>query len=109
MPSWIQAVIDFFKKMLSDDSSVSSKRVVGFGSFLLLVAIHAVHLATKQAIQVDLIYADVAIIGACFGMNTLISLKGLGVKGSVASSIAEANSDKDTNQTAKEVVQGDNS
>ena len=75
MNQYIQTAVNFLKKLFSDSSEVSSKRVVGFLSFVLFAAMVIVHLITKQIIQGDLIIAVVTIISACFALNAAISMK----------------------------------
>ena len=93
--------------MLSDDSSVSSKRVVGFGSFLLFASMVITHLCTKQTIQGELIIATVAIISACFGLNAMLSYKALSTKSDVASDVVKSDAGAESNQTAKDIIQAD--
>lgn len=64
--------------MLSDGSDVSSKRVVGFFSFLLFVAVVIFHLITGTIVQNELVYLLVGLITACFGLNAWIDAKALG-------------------------------
>lgn len=73
-----KGIKSFFSSMLSDDSKVSSKRVVGFGTWLLLVGVVIVHLITKMIVQGELIYALEIIIIGCFGLNAMIDAKAFG-------------------------------
>lgn len=68
----------FFMSMLSDGSDVSSKRVVGFGTWLAFMAMIVVYLINYKVIQSELIYAVVGLITACFGLNAWIDAKAFG-------------------------------
>lgn len=68
----------FFRSMLSDGSDVSSKRVVGFGTWLLFAAMVIDYLITYKVIQSELIYAAVGLVTACFGLNAWVDTKAFG-------------------------------
>lgn len=104
MKKAIDTIIAFLKKLFSNSSDVGSKRVVGFGSFLLFAAMVIVHLCTKQTIQGELIIAVVAIISACFGLNAMISMKQLAAKSDVASDIVKSDATPQSNEAAKDVL-----
>lgn len=69
---------EFFSNMLSDDSKVSHKRVVGFSSFLMLVALAINHMITGKAIQGEILYVFAGIVGSAFGFSAWIDAKAFG-------------------------------
>ncbi len=68
----------FFKSMLSDGSDVSSKRVVGFGTWLAFIGMLVMYFINYKVIQSELIYAVVGLITACFGLNAWVDTKAFG-------------------------------
>lgn len=96
---------EFFKNLLSANGKVSSKRVVGFGSFLLFAAEVIVHLATHIAIQEEVLWATVALVAACFGLNTMIDIKAMSSKSQVASDIIKNDPNAENADMAQEVLQ----
>lgn len=77
MNKFTEMVLNFFKKMLSDHNSVSSKRVVGFGSFLLIIACTIVNLCGGTIVAQFIFLGLITLICACFGLNTYIQSKQL--------------------------------
>lgn len=63
----------FLKKLFSDDGEISSKRVVGFGAFLLVVEIVQFAIFGKN-VQEFIFFGLLSLIGACFGLNALIDI-----------------------------------
>lgn len=68
-------VLDFLKKMLSNSDEVSSKRVVGFLSFLLLALAWTVALFKGPLVPEFYWYGIVGLVVACFGLNAYLSGK----------------------------------
>lgn len=109
----------WFAKLYGDDSKISSKRVVGFNAFLLLIVIVIVQLCTGPVIVAGTVVAAgsvvpefmfwgiITLIASCFGLNTIESIKALQAKTDVATTIAKADSSEVTNDQAKDVIQGD--
>lgn len=64
--------------MLSEDSKVSHKRVVGFGSFLMLVALAINHMITGKAVQGEILYVFAGIVGSAFGFSAWIDARAFG-------------------------------
>ncbi len=69
---------EFFGSMLSEDSKVSHKRVVGFGSFLMLVALAINHMITGKAVQGEILYVFAGIVGSAFGFSAWIDARAFG-------------------------------
>lgn len=97
----------FFKKLYGNDSELSSKRVVGFNAFLLLASTVIVVMCGGPAVPQFMFYGIIVLISACFGLNTMESLKALSSKTDVANTIAQSDSSPKTNDQAKEVLQAD--
>lgn len=96
-----QNISGFFKNLFE---GAGSKRIVGFGCFLLLASQVIVNEASGHLIQEALIWANVGVIGACFGFNALIDMKAIGAKSQVASDIAKEQPDSETANDAKDVM-----
>ena len=77
---YVQIVLNFLKKLVSNDNSVSSKRVVGLLSFVLVAEIVNAVLWWNRSIPEFIFYGVIALIAACFGLNTMIGLKAMGSK-----------------------------
>lgn len=68
----INTVKHYIKCMLSDCPDVSSKRVVGFGAFLVMVVM-AILNVTKAAAPSDFVFNGFLILVlGCFGLNTAV-------------------------------------
>lgn len=65
----------FLKKLFSHDGEVSSKRVVGFGAFLLIVEAVQFELFMTRTMAEHIFYGLILLVGTCFGLNTLIDIK----------------------------------
>lgn len=98
-------VIPFLKNLLSNKSEVDPKYVVGLTCTLLWVIGWCYHLYSHFNVQSELIWANVGIIAACFGLDVVNSVKAMSAKSSVASDIAKSDSSKETNDAAKETLQ----
>ncbi len=94
---------EFFNSMLSDDSKVSSKRVVGFGTWLLFVSVVVVHLVTKMIIQGEILYAMEILIVGCFGLNALVDYKAFS-KNKAKDNFLKKETDSKDGQVIKETL-----
>lgn len=65
---------EFFKKLFSDNGEVSSKRVVGFLTFLLIAETVNAVLWWNRSIPEFIFYGLVILVAACFGLNTIIDV-----------------------------------
>ena len=98
----VQIVLNFLKKLVSNDESVSSKRVVGLLSFVLVVEIVNAVLWWHRSIPEFIFYGIIALITACFGLNAMIDLKSLGSKTINKDSSSEATEEtKDSSEDKK--------
>ena len=107
MDQFFTKISEFFKKMLSEDGGVSSKRVVGFGSFVLIAAAVIVNLCGGTIIATFIFEGLIILIMACFGMNTYLSGKALAAKSDVASDMVKSDSSKQSNDSAKDILTAD--
>lgn len=98
-----KGILDFLTSMLSDDSKVSSKRVVGFGTWLLFVAVVIVYLTNYLVIQSEILYAIVTIICGCFGLNAIIDAKAFG-KNKVKDNFLKTETETKDNEVVKKTV-----
>lgn len=65
--------ISFFKKMFRANGGVSSKRVVGFSSFILVVISWLVALLGGPLLPEYYYFGVIGIIIGCFGLNSAVS------------------------------------
>ena len=65
--------ISFFKKMFKANGGVSSKRVVGFSSFILIVLSWVVALLGGPLLPEYYYFGVIGIIIGCFGLNSAVS------------------------------------
>jgi hypothetical protein len=68
-------IIDYLKKMISDDPSVGSKRFVGLASFGLVTLSIVVALCGGTILPEFMFIGLLSLISACFAMNMAIALK----------------------------------
>lgn len=66
---------NFFKKLFAPDGEVSSKRVVGFGAFLLIAEAVQFALFGGKTIAEFMFYGLIGLIVSCFGLNAVIDMK----------------------------------
>jgi hypothetical protein len=105
MENFFKKVIEFLKSLLGDgDGNVSSKRVVGFGSFLLFIAFGIYHMITRFNVQGELVWATIALITGCFALNTAIDIKAITSKSDVASALAQNNTEDPAATKAQEII-----
>lgn len=97
-------LFNFIKGLFSPTSDVSSKRVVGFGSFMVLVVAVPVYYFFKIALPEFMWYGFIGLVIACFGLNTFISHAAIKGKAQVASDIAKENPDPPNQQIAMDVI-----
>lgn len=67
--------ISFFKKMFKANGGVSSKRVVGFSAFILVVAAWAVALFGGPLVPEYYYFGVILLITGCFALNSAVSAK----------------------------------
>lgn len=101
----VKYIIPFLKSFVSTETDTEPKYVVGGFCTLLFGIGWCYHLYSHINIQSELIWADVALIAACFGLDVVNSVKAMSVKSEVASDVAKSNSNKETNDSAKEIIQ----
>ena len=65
--------ISFFQKMFKSNGGVSSKRVVGFSSFILIVVSWMVALFGGPLLPEYYYFGVIGIIIGCFGLNSAVS------------------------------------
>lgn len=65
--------ISFFQKMFKSNGGVSSKRVVGFSSFILIGVSWAVALFGGPLLPEYYYFGVIGIIIGCFGLNSAVS------------------------------------
>lgn len=87
--------ISFLKKMLKANGGVSSKRVVGFGSFLLVVASWVVALAGGPLVPEYYYIGIIVLITGCFALNSAVSSKYLQVTKGVKEEQPKSNDSED--------------
>lgn len=100
----IQTIKNFFKGLFDATGSVSSKRVVGFGAFLLVAAAVTVALSKGPILPEFMWYGILGLIATCFGLNTFLSSKSMNIKSGVATDIVDKSPEPDTADDAKEVL-----
>ena len=98
-------IIPFLKNLLSNKSEIDPKYVVGLTCTLLWIIGWCYHLYSHFNIQSELIWANVGIIAACFGLDVINSVKGMSVKSDIASDVVKSDSSKATNDLAKEIME----
>lgn len=101
------AIVNFLKSFVSNQTDTEPKYVVGGFCTLLFGIGWIYHLYSHIDIQSELIWADVALIAACFGLDVVTSVKAMSVKSEVASDVTKSDSSKNTNDTAKDIIQSD--
>lgn len=67
----MKTILIFFKNLFSSNGEVSSKRVVGFGSFLLICEIVQSALFLNKTISDFIFWGLITLITACFGLNVI--------------------------------------
>jgi hypothetical protein len=95
---------NFFRDLLSDSGSVSSKRGAALWVLLLLTVLIIADQFTMHKINSEVFQILVLFMFSCFGLNTILSAKSLNVKKEVASDMVTATGDNDS---AKETLQAD--
>lgn len=99
-----ETIKNFFKGLFDSEGHVSSKRVVGFGAFLLIAAIIIVALAKGVIIPEFMWYGLLGLIATCFGLNTFLSNKSMDIKSQVATDLVDKEPEPDTADAAKDVL-----
>lgn len=98
---------NFLYDMLTEQGKISSKRVVGFGCFLLITEVlQAVIWAGKETPS-ELLYVLAGLLTACFGMNAILSAKAITTKSTVASDIVKEKPSSQTAEDAKDILKSD--
>ncbi len=105
MNKFYNSISNFLKKLFSDEGSVSSKRVVGIGAFCLITAAVIVNLCGGATIAQFIFWGLVSLIGACFGLNTLINMKSIDSKSNVASDVTNSGASSSTIEQVKDIVE----
>ena len=96
--------INFLKGVFKSNGGYSSKRVVGFGCFLVIVEIGVANIWFNKIIDYEYLYTVAALLTACFGMNTILTNKAIDTKSTVASDIVTEQPSGDTADDAKDVL-----
>ncbi len=65
------------------------------------------NIITGKDVQSELIWACVAIIGACFGYNSLVAMRAISAKSQVASDVVKENPTEENADTSKEILSSD--
>ena len=99
------AIINFIKSFVSSKTDTEPKYVVGGVATILWVIMILYHLYSRFNIQSELIWANVALIAACFGLDVVSNMKAMTVKGNVASDMVKEDSSTKTNDQATDVLQ----
>ncbi len=68
-------VKSFLKKLFAPEGEVSSKRVVGFGAFLLIVETVQFELFGVKTVSEFIFYGLIGLVVSCFGLNAIIDMK----------------------------------
>lgn len=100
-------IITFFKKMLSNDDSISSKRVVGFGAFVMTAIAWIVALCKGPIVPEFYWWGFLGLICTCFGLNAMVAMKGMSVKSNVASDVLKEDPSVGSTQAATEILKAD--
>lgn len=95
---------DFIYNLLSETGTLSSKRFVGILAFFTLAASAIVDMSGGGTISEFIFYGLLALVAACFGMNTLLDMKSMSVKSNVASDIVQNEPESDSAKDAKDVL-----
>ena len=103
----IERVLAFFKDLLSNKTDTDPKYAVGVFCTIVWGIMVIYHLATHYNIQSELIWANVGLIAACFGLDVVNAVTAMKSKGIVASNVAKSDSSKETNDSAKDIIQSD--
>ena len=107
MDKFISKVLEFFKTLFSNKTDTDPKYVVGVFCALLWGVMIVYHLYSHFNIQNELIWGNIALIAACFGLDVVNAVTAMKAKGFVASDIAKSDSSKQANDSAKDVLQLD--
>lgn len=94
-------IVDFFKSLFSNTSDTDPKYVVGIFCTALWGWMVVYHTYSKFNIQSELIWANIGLIAACFGLDVVRAVKAMNVKGGSESTKIE--SDTNNEVTKKEV------
>lgn len=72
---FIQRIIDYLKTLISNKTDQDPKFFVGIVCTILWICMVIYHLYSKQPIQSELIWANIGLISACFGLEVMNSIK----------------------------------
>jgi hypothetical protein len=100
-------VLAYLQALISNKTDADPKFAVGLFCTVLWAVMVVYHLISGHLIQNEIIFADVTLIAACFGLEVANNIKALSVKSSVASDIAKSDSSAQTNKSASDVIQND--
>lgn len=98
-------ILPFFKSLFDIDSNTDEKVVVGFFSFAMMIFMALIDQFTLNKVNFEVFITFASLTFACFGLGTIANVKALSVKSEVASDVAKSNSNKETNDSAKEIIQ----
>jgi len=90
--------------MFAAKGSLSSKRIVGFGCFILIAEMVQATLWANRPIPSELLYTLAGVMLTCFGMNAAIDMQALKTKSDVASDIVKEKPSGQTADDAKDVL-----
>lgn len=107
MNKFVQMVISFLKKLFSSSGDVGSKRVVGFGAFMLIAACVIVNLCGGTIVAQFIFWGLLLLVAACFGLNALIEIFAMKSKTNLAQDVIKEEPEKETSDAAKEIIQAE--
>ncbi len=80
--------------MFAEDGNISSKRVVGFGAFLLVAICVICALFKAPRLVPEFMWTGLLLlIATCFGLNTFLQSKAMNVKSKAVSDVAQDSGD----------------
>ena len=98
-------LIPFLKSLLSNKTETDPKYFVGLTCTALWIVIVLYHLYSHFNVQSEIIFANITIIAAVFGLDVVNSVKAMSVKAGVASDMVKQDSSPKTNDQASDVLQ----
>lgn len=107
MNKYLDKALAWLKDLFSNKTDTDPKLVVGVLCTLLWLFMVGYHMYSHFNIQSELIWANVGLIAACFGLDVVNAVNAMKTKGFVASDIAKSDSSKATNDSATDVIQSD--
>ena len=91
MNKYLDKVLAWLKDLFSNKTDTDPKLVVGVVCTLLWVFMVGYHLYSHFNIQSELIWANIGLIAACFGLDVVNSINAMKAKGFTASSEVKDN------------------